>query len=120
MGKDDVGSAIRELEHARPYDFCSDMELAPAYYRGLAYMQNKQWPQAIAEFKRVTSQRTSLPGSPYLALSQLELGRTWQLSGNTIEARHAYEAVAEIWKSADPDFKPLQHLNKYRSELTIN
>jgi tetratricopeptide (TPR) repeat protein len=113
-------AAVRELERARPYDFCSDMEYAPAYYRGLAYLQQKRWSEAIGEFKRVLAQRVSLPTSPYLPLSELAMGRAWQLSGNSAEAARAYEIVAETWKSADPEFGPLRRLNAYRRNLAIH
>jgi DNA-binding winged helix-turn-helix (wHTH) protein/tetratricopeptide (TPR) repeat protein len=117
MHAGDNGHALRELEQARPYDFCGAMELAPAYYRGLAFLRDRQWDHAAAEFTRVISQRVSFPTSPYVPLSQLLLGRALQLSGDTAGARAVYSDVAKSWAGADADFAPLQKLTTFEHEL---
>jgi eukaryotic-like serine/threonine-protein kinase len=109
--------AIQDLEAARPFDLCSFMELAPAYYRGLAYLQNNQVDKAAEEFKRTLDHRVSMPESPYIVLSQLELGRAFQLRGDRADAQRAYGEVQKIWKDADPDFPPAHQLRAYQQDL---
>ncbi|MBB5064460.1 winged helix-turn-helix domain-containing protein [Granulicella mallensis] len=115
--KGDPAAAIRELEETRPFDFCSFMDLSPAYYRGEAYLQTRQFDKAAEEFKRVIGQQASFPESPYLVLSQLELGRTFQLREDRVHADLAYRAVADTWKGADRGFPPLQQLHAYQREM---
>ena len=111
-------AAIQSLEQTRPLDLCSTMALAPAYYRGLAYLQNDQAQQAITEFRRVIDHRSLAPDSPYIALAALNLGRALQHVGDRSNAELAYHDAEVIWKDADPDFIPMQQLKCLRSSLT--
>jgi len=119
LEKHDPGAAIQSLEQARPYDLCSSMGLAPAYYRGLAYLENKDFDKAVQEFKRVIDHRLLVPDSPYIGLSYLSMGRAFQLEDHRAEAARAYQDAAAIWKDADPTFPPFKQLNAYRHELDI-
>jgi hypothetical protein len=72
-------SALQALE-SRDFDLCGCMLLAPGYYRGLAYLQNKQPELAVHEFQQVIDRRLLSPTfSLYLVLSQLELGHAFQM-----------------------------------------
>jgi DNA-binding winged helix-turn-helix (wHTH) protein/tetratricopeptide (TPR) repeat protein len=102
--------AIRSLEQARPFDLCSTMSLAPAYYRGLAYLQNNQAKEAAGEFRRVIDHRALVPDSPYIALADLNLGRALQDAGDRSNAERSYHDAEKIWKDADPEFRPLRQL----------
>ena len=110
-------AAIQSLEGARPYDTNFFMGLSPAYYRGLAYLQNQEWHEASKEFQRVIDHRAIDPDSLYIALSQLELGRAFQLSADRPNAARAYSEAERVWKEADPGFPPLQELRVYQHEL---
>ena len=112
-------AALQSLEQARPIDFNSLMALAPAYYRGLAYLQTQHPQDATKEFQRVLDHRAIAPDSLYVALSQLELGRAFQLAEDPTNAKRAYHDVENIWRGADPDFPPLKQLHIYRHELTV-
>ncbi len=103
-------AAIHSLEQARPFDLCSTMALAPAYYRGLAYLQNDQAAAAIPEFRKVIDHRSLAPDSPYIALADLNLGRALQRSGDRSDAELAYHDAAIVWKDADADFVPMRQL----------
>ena len=113
----DPKRAIQSLEEARPLDFCSHMELAPGYYRGLAYMQDNQPQQAVIEFHRVIDHGSLADFPVYVVLSQLELGHALQLLGDRVGAEHAYNEVKQIWKNADSGFPPLQRLHAYQRQL---
>jgi eukaryotic-like serine/threonine-protein kinase len=112
----DPRQAIQSLEETRPLDFSSYMELAPGYYRGLAYMQNNQPQQAIIEFRRVIDHGALADFPIYVVLSKLELGRALQLTGDQANATRAFSEVAETWKNADPSFPPLQKLHAYQHQ----
>lgn len=105
--------AVKALEPARPYDRVVVMGLSPAYYRGLAYLQGRHWQQAVTEFRSVLDHRAASPNSPYILLSQLELGHTLQLSGNPQEATTQFQQLEEVWKNADADFPPIKLLHLY-------
>ena len=118
LRRHDSKGALQSLEEARPFDFCDAMRLAPAYYRGLAYLQGKQPRQAIKEFQRVIDHRALADYPLYVVLSQLEMGHALQLIGDQANATRMYDEVARVWKDADPGFPPLQELRVYQQELT--
>jgi eukaryotic-like serine/threonine-protein kinase len=112
-----VLAAIRAMQEARPLDFCENMELSPPYYRGLAYLEGRQFPEAIKEFQRVIDHRVIAPNSLYITLAKMLIGRAFQLEGDKTHAAQAYSEPEKVWKEADPDFPPLQMLRTYLREL---
>jgi tetratricopeptide (TPR) repeat protein len=117
----DPADALKALEESRQFDLCTCMELAPGYYRGLAYLQNKQPELAVREFQQVIDHRfLSTTFSVYLVLSQLELGHAYQLLGDSRSANSAFTKVELAWKDADPSFPPLQTLRQYKELLPIS
>lgn len=119
MQKHNPDGAIRSLEETRPFDFCEQMGLAPAYYRGLAFLQIHSLPQAAKEFQRVIDHREVAPTSVFVVLAQLELGRAYQLAGDHEKANRLFEDLRSTWKDADPDFPPLQQLHDYERRPAI-
>lgn len=111
--------AVGSLEETRPFDLCTCMQLAPAYYRGLAYVQGKQLQQAIVEFRRAIDHRDLQDFPVYSVLSQLEMGRAFQLSGDRANAAAAYAEVEKVWRDSDPSFPPLRKLHAYQRELSM-
>jgi eukaryotic-like serine/threonine-protein kinase len=120
LQKHDPKAAIQALEETRPLDTCSDMELAPGYYRGLAYLQDKQPKRAAEEFQQVIAHHTLADFPVYVVLSQLELGRSFQILGDRPGAARAYSEVDKVWKDADSRFPPLAQLRTYERELNKN
>ena len=113
----DAATALVALERVHPLDFCSEMELAPAYYRGLAYLEAGRPVEAKREFQSVVDHRALAPDSPYVPLALLKEGRVFQHSGDRENAAHTYQMVADIWKNADADFPPRAELERARLEL---
>jgi DNA-binding winged helix-turn-helix (wHTH) protein/tetratricopeptide (TPR) repeat protein len=111
LAQNDPSAAVQALEETRPYDFSSDLFLAPGYYRGLAYAREHQWKEAAAEFQRVIDHETAYPISPYLVLSRLELARALTVEGDLLTASRGISALRKIWRHADPSFRPLQTMN---------
>jgi tetratricopeptide (TPR) repeat protein len=104
LQKGEPEAAIRSLEEARPLDMNYILGVAPAYYRGLAFLQNNQPHEALKEFQRVVDHRAFDPDSPFIVLSQLELGRTFQIMGDRANAEKMLGDVRSIWKDADHNF----------------
>ena len=77
--------------------------LHPAYVRGLAYLATHQAAEAAAEFQKILAHRGSVICDPVGALAQVQLARTYALSGEKTEAKSAYQEFLTIWKDADPD-----------------
>jgi eukaryotic-like serine/threonine-protein kinase len=111
-------AAIRALEKTRPLDYCIEMELVPAYYRGLAYLEDKQPKLAAEEFQQVIAHRPLADFPVYVALSQLELGRAFQLLGDKSNAAKAYSEADKVWKDAEAGFPPLVQLRTYERALS--
>ena len=102
--------AVRELEQVRPYDLCVALNLAPGYYRGLAYLRSGQPKRAIAEFQSVLNQRSAAPHSLYIPLSELQLVKILSQAGENDVALALTKELEEIWKGADSGFPPLREL----------
>jgi DNA-binding winged helix-turn-helix (wHTH) protein/tetratricopeptide (TPR) repeat protein len=116
LQRHDPQAAIQALEPARPYDACSALALAPAYYRGLAYEEAGQPDKAANEFRSVLEHRSQEPDSPYIPLAALQLGRVLRRLGDSAGAASAERQVQEAWQHADPDFLPLRQHQSDRPE----
>jgi len=101
-------AAIQTLEVARPYDACSALALAPAYYRGLAYQDAGHPDRAAAEYQSILEHHAMVPDSPYVPLAALQLSRTLRRMGNPVGATKADHQVDVAWRHADNDFLPLR------------
>ncbi|MGA7967534.1 MAG: winged helix-turn-helix domain-containing protein [Terriglobales bacterium] len=119
--KNDPANALQALGESRDFDLCECMLLVPEYYRGLAYLQNKEPELAVREFQQVIDHKFLSPTfSLYLVLSQLELGHAFQILGDSTSAKKAFTKVELAWKDADRNFPPLQKLRRYQEEPTIS
>ena len=110
LGRNNPEEAVRELESVRPYDLCGELNLAPGYYRGLAYLRSGQPKRAIAEFQAVLNQRGAAPHSLYIPLSELQLVKILPQAGENDAALAFTKELAEIWRAADSGFPPLHEL----------
>jgi eukaryotic-like serine/threonine-protein kinase len=99
-------AAIQALEPARPYDTCSVLALAPAYYRGLADQGAGYPDKAAMEFRSVLKHRMLEPDSPYIPLAAFQLGRVLRRSGDLAGAAQAEGQAEYAWRHADPGFAP--------------
>jgi eukaryotic-like serine/threonine-protein kinase len=100
------GNSAKAIEQLRPteaYQFGYIAGGVPSYLRGLAYLQAKQGPQAVAEFQKILDHKAAFGASPYVSLAQLGLARGLVLSGDAVKARTAYQDFFTKWKDADPD-----------------
>jgi TolA-binding protein len=107
LQKHDPHAAIQVLEASRPYDQCSALALAPAYYRGLAYLAAGHPDKATAEYRSVIARHDLVPDSPYVPLAMLQLSRALRRTGDTDGAAKAERQLKEAWRHADVGFLPL-------------
>jgi eukaryotic-like serine/threonine-protein kinase len=91
-------------------------DIAPTYYRGMAYLSMKSGKEAAAEFKKIIDRKTINPLSPLHAISQLQLARSLALSGDA-GARAAYQDLFAQWKDADPDLPILKQAQAEYAKL---
>ena len=73
----------------------------PFYVRGLAYLAARQPAQAAAEFQPIVDHRSIVLVDPIDALARLQLARAFALSGDTVNAKRAYDHLFTLWENAD-------------------
>jgi tetratricopeptide (TPR) repeat protein/predicted Ser/Thr protein kinase len=117
--------AVEYLQRAVPYDFALPGTaffamfggLYPAYVRGEAYLAAGRGQEAAAEFQKVLDHRGIVLADPVGALAHLQLGRAYQLSGDTPKAKNAYKDLLTLWTNADPDLPIFQQAGAEYAKL---
>jgi tetratricopeptide (TPR) repeat protein len=106
----DAPQAMAHLAVTTPFElaaihppFSSGGALYPAYLRGEAYLANRQWDQATAEFQRILDHPGLVWNFPLGALAHLQIARAYAGSGDTTKAAVSYQAFLTLWHDADPD-----------------
>jgi tetratricopeptide (TPR) repeat protein/predicted Ser/Thr protein kinase len=109
--------AIEQLRSAEAYQFGYVAGGGPIYLRGLAYLQAKQGPQAVAEFQKILDHKSAFGASAYVSLARLGLARSFVLSGEPAKARTAYQDFFTKWKDADPGLPILKEARAEYAKL---
>jgi tetratricopeptide (TPR) repeat protein len=109
--------AIALLQTATPYEGGIGF-LRPAYVRGLAFLAAHEGREAAGEFQKIIDHRALSGGGaelngilgsdPISVLAHLQIGRAYNLSGDTANARIAYQHFLTLWKDADSDIPILK------------
>ncbi len=103
--------SVIDLEAAAPYELGGPTPingLYPVYVRGQAYLAAHNGAAAASEFQKIIDHRGIVLNLPLGALSHLQLGRAYGLSGDTAKARTAYQEFLALWKDADLDIPILK------------
>ena len=100
LSRSKPAEAVEALRRSLPYDMRS-FDL-PAM-RGRAYLADKQYAQAEAEFRKIVNHPTVDPLSEDLPLAHLGLARALALEGNAAGSREEYMKFFDLWKDAEPD-----------------
>jgi tetratricopeptide (TPR) repeat protein len=112
LDKKDPDSAVKELLPAETPEaiqfgqipFVNNIScLYPTYVRGQAYLAARQGQKAAKEFEKIIDRSGIVWNCWTGALAQLGKARAYALSGDTAEAKTAYEAFFTLWKDADKD-----------------
>jgi serine/threonine protein kinase/tetratricopeptide (TPR) repeat protein len=90
--------AIAHLAASKPYD---RGEVESHYLRGLAYLQLKSAPEALAAFQVIVDRPQVDQFSVMHPLARLGRARAAALAGDLATARTAYEDFLTWWKDAD-------------------
>jgi tetratricopeptide (TPR) repeat protein len=114
--------ALELLASASPYERAYP-EIA--YLRGLAYLRLKNGADAAAEFRKIADHKGANWGSTwqhpnwgqFYSLSYLGMARGSVLSGDTAEAKKAFQNFLELWKEADPDLPILKQAKAEYAKL---
>jgi len=105
LGRNNAAKGIEALQPGAAYELGSVQPfsaIAPAYMRGLLYLQARQGAQAAAEFQKLIDHRGIVANSPLGALARLGMARAYAAQGDASKARKAYQDFFAIWKDADP------------------
>jgi hypothetical protein len=114
----DILSAAGSCELGLPvYSYYNWPNLYPAYVRGEAYLAAHRASEAAAEFQKILAHRGLVLNEPIGALSHLQLGRAYVLSGDLVKGRAAYQKFLDLWKGADPDVPILKQAKAEYAKL---
>jgi eukaryotic-like serine/threonine-protein kinase len=111
------GKAIEQLRPTEAYQFGYVAAGMSVYLRGLAYLQGKQGPQAVAEFQKILDHKSAFGASPYVSLAWLGVARGFALSGDPAKARTHFQDFFTKWKDADPDIPILKEAKAEYAKL---
>lgn len=106
----DAREALKQLEVTEPYElggdrppFSAGATLYPVYLRGEAYLNNREWSKAQAEFQKIIDHRGLVWNFPLGVLAQLQLGRAYAAGEDVAHARLAYQDFLKTWSRAEDD-----------------
>ena len=85
----------------QPYELGNVAQLAPAFLRGRARLEQGDAAGAIQEFELVLEHRGVDPFSGLHAFARLELARARARAGDKAAARADYDRFLELWADAD-------------------
>ena len=91
--------------------------LYPVYVRGTAYLAERRGAEAVAEFQKILEHRGLVLGDPVGAVTRLQLGRAFVLSGDQVQAKGAYQDFLTLWRDADPDIPILKQAQAEYAKL---
>jgi len=108
INRNNASEAINVLQPAASVELSQDTYLPgttmhPVYVRGLAYLALHQGAEAAAEFQKIIERPGLIANCPLGAMARLHLARAYAMTGDTIEAKAAYEDFLTLWKDADPE-----------------
>jgi len=109
LNRNDAAKAAELLRAAAPYELgvagstTFSINLYPVYVRGETYLTAKQGGAASAEFQKILDWPGVVSNEPIAALAHLGLARAYNLQGDSVKARTAYQDFLTLWKSADPN-----------------
>ena len=124
LHRGDAPLAVGFLQATAAYDlggatppFSTGATLYPAYLRGQAYLAQKQWSKAAAEFERIGSHRGLVWNFPTGILAQLQLAKAYAGEGDTAKARKQYESFLALWQNAEADSAVLREAKSEYAKL---
>lgn len=119
-----AGEALHLLRPAAPYELGVTRSsplgwtaLYPIHMRGEAYLASKDYPKAIAEFKRILDNPGLAMYYPVASLARLRLAQALSSAGERAAANAAYDGLLSIWKDADANVPAVKQTRMERAAL---
>jgi serine/threonine protein kinase len=126
VSKGNASDAVETLRTALSYELGQTTyssygwsSLYPVYVRGEAYLAAHQGKEAASEFQKILDHRGIVLNEPIGALAHLQLGRAYEMQGDTAKARSAYNDFLTLWKDADPDVPILKQAKAEYAKLHL-
>jgi len=117
LQRKDPSRALELLQATTAIELGDTGELFPAYVRGQAYLMLHDGKRAVVEFQKFIDHRGPILNSPLGALAHLGVARSFNLTGDTVKAKAAYQDFLTLWKDADPDIPVLMQAKAEYSKL---
>jgi hypothetical protein len=122
LNKGNPAQAVVYLEAAAPYELGEPPPLQigllyPAYVRGQAHLLAHNGTAAAAESQKLLDHRGIVVNFVTGSLAHLQIGRAYEMAGDTAKAKAAYQDFFNIWKNADPDIPILKQAKAEYAEL---
>jgi ATP/maltotriose-dependent transcriptional regulator MalT len=125
LNASDPEKAIAGLDASTRYDFAAPGiafngfygAMYPVYVRGLAHLAAKRPVEAAAEFRKILDHRGVVLADPMDAMARLQLARALAASGDTAQAKAAYQDFLRLWSGADPDVPVLRQAKAELAKL---
>jgi hypothetical protein len=103
-------TALDLLQTAAPFDLAAPGSgggffgnLYSVYLRGMAFLVAHRGAEAAAEFRKILDHPGIVLCDPVATVARLQLGRALVMTGDTTDARKAYQGFLTVWNEADPD-----------------
>ena len=115
--------AVQELEVTSRFELANALSadrpapLFPVYVRGMAFLALRQGREAAAEFQKYIDHPGVVMNYPLGALARVGLARAYDMQGDTVKARTAYQDFFGLWKDADPDIPILKQAQAEYAKL---
>jgi serine/threonine protein kinase/tetratricopeptide (TPR) repeat protein len=108
VNQGEAGKGIDALAAIAAYDLSGDDTTSSAYLRGDAFLAARQGSAAAVEFQKVLDHPGVTRNFVAGAMAHLGLARAYVLTGETEQARAAYQHFFQVWKDADLNLPALQ------------
>jgi len=121
LNRGDPSQALKDLEATASYEFGTARSfincMCPVYLRGQAYLQLHNGAAAVAEFQKIVNQRGFIGNFVIGPLAHLQIGRAYQMAGETTKSEAAFRDFFAIWKDADPGIPAFKQAKAEHSKL---
>jgi DNA-binding winged helix-turn-helix (wHTH) protein/tetratricopeptide (TPR) repeat protein len=126
LHRGDGAAAVERLEGASSIELGTNAALWPAYFRGVAYLQQGADSRATLEFQKILDNKGVLVPKDFnpAALTLYPLAHLGQARAarriDVTASRSAYEAALALWHDADPDLAIVNAARREYRQLQVS
>jgi tetratricopeptide (TPR) repeat protein len=107
----------RALELLRPASVYDATWVLLLHVRATSYLKSGKAQEAVQDFQHIRNLHSYHPDDPIISLAYVGQARGYQLLGDNIKARTAYQDFFALWKDADPDIPILKQAKAEYAKL---